>query len=507
MLITERYNDDIYGVLSCYDRILIHGNIIGWGFAEGMTAYLNSKGIRIFDFPKFAEPMKEIIRSNAEKTAAENNIEIEYIRKTKAFRKDDMIAEIISKRGNHPGLVHIFSAMESCTTYKPWHDKTTGKTFLKNDAGKCIHYYFYFIDRDYGLCYLRVPTWAPYRLQFYMNGHNLLENKLKKNGIKYTMIENAFHQISDFKKAQELSDSIRVADLHQALDKISQRYCPLPKEYETVYNWSIMQIEYAMDICFKSQDVLKPMYDQIIKTAMHTVAPENIANFLGKRFSLLFEGEAGSNYNKRILGTRIKHQMGEVSVKMYDKAGVILRIECTSNDVSKFKHIRDVQQRDGTVVQKSAIVKKSIYSLFPLAGIFKGVVKRYLEYVSEFDDSSDGIGRLEKVTADVRKDGRNYKGFNFFHPEDRIVLEEIAQGEYNIRGIQNKHLRECFPDKSSSTVSRIIKRLRMHGLIRKAPKSYRYYLTTLGKKTIVAGLKVKNMLLTAAFSAFQAVEV
>jgi hypothetical protein len=31
---------------------------------------------------------------------------------------------------------------------------------------KCLHYCFYFIDEEFGLCYLRVPTWAPFRLQF-----------------------------------------------------------------------------------------------------------------------------------------------------------------------------------------------------------------------------------------------------------------------------------------------------------------------------------------------------
>jgi predicted transcriptional regulator len=186
-----------------------------------------------------------------------------------------------------------------------------------------------------------------------------------------------------------------------------------------------------------------------------------------------------------ILGTRIKHQMGEVSVKMYDKAGIILRIECTSNDVSQFKQVRDV-----ATVQKTAPVNKSIYSLFVLANIFKGVVKRYLEYVSEFDDPSDGIKKLDKVTKDVRKDDRNYKGFNFFSHEDQKVFETIARGEFNIRGMQNKNLR-CL------LLSRSIKRLRTHGLIRKVKNSYKYYLTSLGKSVIVAGLKIKSMLLTS----------
>ena len=76
---------------------------------------------------------------------------------------------MLAKRGTQPGLVHIFSAMEPCTSYRPWHDKETGHTYLH--SGKCLHYYFYFIDADLGLCYLRVPTWCPFRLQFYCNGH------------------------------------------------------------------------------------------------------------------------------------------------------------------------------------------------------------------------------------------------------------------------------------------------------------------------------------------------
>jgi hypothetical protein len=108
-------------------------------------------------------------------------LEIEFIRKA-GVRKESIISEKIEKRGYHPGIVHIISAMEACNTYKPWHDKTTGKTFLKPDTGKCLHYYFYFIDPQVCLGYVRVPTWCPFRLQIYINGHNLLASELKQTG-------------------------------------------------------------------------------------------------------------------------------------------------------------------------------------------------------------------------------------------------------------------------------------------------------------------------------------
>jgi len=198
---TERYSEQISGIISCFDRVVIKGTLQCFGYPHEMTSYLFRNNIKIFDFPKFADPLRMKLRENAEKIAAENGLEIEYIRK-KNFRKEERIKEIIRKRGGHPGLVHIYSAMEPCPAYKPWHDKLTHKTFLKPSTGKCIHYYFYFIDEDLGLCYVRVPTWAPFRLQIYFNGHNLLASKLDQHNIKYQMLENAFINIDDLAKKE-----------------------------------------------------------------------------------------------------------------------------------------------------------------------------------------------------------------------------------------------------------------------------------------------------------------
>ena len=169
-LLSEKYRDQLDGVLSCYDRVIFSGNLQLLCYAKGMTHYLYEHDIRIFDYAKFAQPLSEQIRENAQPLAAEHGLTIEYIRK-KNFRKEDRIQAILKKRGTHPGLVHIFSALEPCDTYQPWHDKQTHRTYVRCDSGKCLHYYFYFIDPELGLCFVRVPTWCPFRLQVYCNGH------------------------------------------------------------------------------------------------------------------------------------------------------------------------------------------------------------------------------------------------------------------------------------------------------------------------------------------------
>ncbi len=204
-LLTEKYKELISGILSCYDRVVITGTLPTVCFSQGMTSWLYAHSIRIFDYPKWADKLCLKVRENAEKIAAENHIEIEHINK-KNIRKESIIQKRVEERGHHPGLVHIISTMETCSSYTPWHDKHTHKTFVKPRTSKCLHYYFYFIDETLGLCYMRVPTWAPFRLQFYFNGHNWLASVLKQNHINYSIVDNAFDAIDDFDAAQKLAD-------------------------------------------------------------------------------------------------------------------------------------------------------------------------------------------------------------------------------------------------------------------------------------------------------------
>jgi hypothetical protein len=492
-LITERYAPQIAGVLSCFDRIVIQGTLPGLCHADGMTAYLYAHDIRIFDYPRFAEPFRDELRQNAEKLAAENGIEIEFVRNHET-RKEELIHRILKKRGDQPGLVHILSVMESCPTYKPWHDKETGRTYLKPDQGRCLHYYFYFIDPDLGLGYVRVPTWCPFRLQIYFNGHGWLAAQLRKRGIKFTLMDNAFTAIDDWGKAQHLADQLSGRAVHRLLNRFARRFCPVIRHFGLEYHWSLMQTEYATDIVFLRQSELQDIYGTLIRTAIHTVKPDNIATFLGRKLNGNYQDEMGNDFHIRIEGTRIKHHMGPVSIKMYDKFQLILRIETTTNDVSFFKHYREVEHRDGTRVTKWAEMKKCIYSLGPLREVLAAANRRYLEFISAIDDSSSGIRFLNKISRTVFENDHAYRGFNFFDDEDETILETIARGEFNIRGFQNRNLRDHLCEKTGAQVSRILKRLRLHGLVKKIAGTYRYYLTKLGRVILAAGLKIKELL-------------
>ena len=196
----ERYKGHIACMLSCYDRVVITGTLPQACYPAGMTQYLHTHAIPIFDYPEFAKRLREQMRKCAEALAAEAGIEIEHIGRSR-IRKEDVVARVLRQRGEHPGLVHVLSAMEPCSCYQPWRNKATGLVSVKRRESKCLHYYFYFIDPVFGLVHLRVPTWAPFRLQFCCNGDSWLGRQLTAAGIGYNTMDNAFVRIDDWGRA------------------------------------------------------------------------------------------------------------------------------------------------------------------------------------------------------------------------------------------------------------------------------------------------------------------
>jgi hypothetical protein len=449
-----------------------------------MTSFLYAKAVRIFDYARFAEPLRERIRTRAQQLADEQGAQIEFIAKAH-IRKEDVVAKVLATRGDHPGLVHVISAMEACESYKPWHDKVSGKTYLRPDSGKCLHYYFYFIDELLGLCYLRVPTWCPFRLQFYCNGHSWLARKLARAGIDFTAADNAFVRVADIEQAQALADALQPDELHRRLDRYAASLCPVADVFGQAYHWSLMQVEYSTDLIFRSEAMLGPLYEQLSRQAVLAVKAEQVASFLGKKITPQLAQEIGSRFTTRIEGTCIKHRFGKTGVKMYDKFARILRLETTTNDVSFFKHHRKVEHDDGSTTRELAPLKKSIYSLIDLREILAGCNRRYLEFLSALEDTASGERDLAKLTEVQHAGERTIKGLNFFARAEQALLRALQRPEFNIHGMCRADLKPFVP-LSDSALSRQLQRLRVLGLIKRVTRSYRYYLTRLGRAAIAA---------------------
>ena len=147
--------------------------------------------------------------------------------------------------------------MEPCSTYKPWHNKKTGKTYLLPDDGKCLHYYFYFIDEDLGLGYVRVPTWLPCRLQSLLQRAQLAGQRVAQAQDRIPIARQCVRaKLPTGSGRNRSSTGWRSKRLHHRLDECARRFCPIHRDFGVAYHWSVDQCEYATDIVFRRQSDL-----------------------------------------------------------------------------------------------------------------------------------------------------------------------------------------------------------------------------------------------------------
>lgn len=156
---------------------------------------------------------------------------------------------------------------------------------VKVTQGKCLHFYFYFLHERLELCNLRVPTWLPFRWQFYFNGHHWLARELRRSGISLQRLDNAFVENADWKAAQALADQFSIRAWQADLNALARRYVPFLKQFPGGYYWSLMQVEYGWDLSWKRAADLAPVYAEISRQAILTVKAPDLAKFLGKRLS------------------------------------------------------------------------------------------------------------------------------------------------------------------------------------------------------------------------------
>jgi hypothetical protein len=138
-------------------------------------------------------------------------------------------------------------------------------------------------------------------------------------------------------------------------------------------------------------------------------------------------------------------------------------------------------------------MQKTIYSLPALRELLEAANRRYLEFLASITDPRAGRDQLDQLSRTIQPDDRSYPGFNLFDSDDGTLFRAIVRGEFRISGLQNQTLRRHLQEKNSGQLSRLLKRLRVHGLIKKVGRTYKYYRTPFGQDVIATGLKLREL--------------
>lgn len=219
---TSQFNEKISGVISCFDRMLFKGYLpLGWPGA--MEGFLARQGLLLKDFKQFVMKHSEHIKTHAEALAARYERPFLYL--NGRVRKDGYARKLAEQDGITQGLVCVLRVLEPCQSFKMI--PGTGRPQLVNAPRKCLCFYFYYIDREFGLMHVRIQSWFPLVIQICLNGHEWLAQKLDKHGIEYRKQDNAFLWISDCERAQKLADRFAKKNWPRVLAAFAKRVNPL----------------------------------------------------------------------------------------------------------------------------------------------------------------------------------------------------------------------------------------------------------------------------------------
>lgn len=464
-----------------------------------MDSFMTNQGLLLKEFKQFVSVQSERVKQHARAIAEKSGRPYIHLNGEK-IRKEEKARAIADADGITEGLICILAAVEACQSFNLVPGEKRPR--LVSARRKCLCLYFYFIDPQFGFMHVRIPTWFPFTIQIYLNGHEWLARKLDQHTIPYTKLENAFLWIENPQRAQRFSDKLAKKNWPRILHAFAHRFNPLLSDllHPMQYYWIVEQAEYATDVMFTNRSALKPLYQELLKHATLCFSAEDVLTFLGRKLHGCFEGEVLNQYRKRWPGARVKHRMKENGIKMYDKHGSVLRIETVINHPYEFK-VRRQGRRKGQEVLGWFPMSKGVANLYRYAEVSHAANSRYLEALSTVGDPAQAQQHLQKLANAISHNGRSYRGFNPAAKKDIDLFAAVLRGEHAIMGFRNRDiLNQLFSHiKDLSTlrrlgarVSRLLKLLHIHHLIAKIPRSRRWRVTLKGQSIMGVVLKIHH---------------
>jgi hypothetical protein len=497
----SRFTSSIVNVLSCFDRVIFKG-YLPFHSDEQLNGFVDRVlKMRRVDFLPFVEAQSQTLVEHAQAMARQAGVPYDYLRGR--HDKDKRIRALLRERSIQEGLVAVLCTLETCRTVKLQHGAQRPRLVFAPRPQRVL--YFYFLDPECGLVYFRLQSWFPFVAQAYVNGHEWLARQLHQRGSGFVQRDNAFTHLDDVAQAQGLAKRFVKCDWVKILQRWARRFHPLLQQRWLAggrYYWVIDQAEYSTDLLFRSSQALAALYPRLLDHATLHFSAEDILTFLGRRLHPCFDGEVLTTCRKdRQPGARVKHRVKNNWLKMYDKFGLILRIETVINQPREFK-VRRWCTRHGRRQLLWKPMNKGVSNFYRYREVADAANARYLDALAVVEPLP-ALGRdLDRLSQPVTFHGRRRRGLNVLSPTDLQLFRAALLGEHRLHGLRNRDLadrlcRSASADpearrRRTARISRLLQLLRAHGLIAKIGRAQRYRITLKGEALMGAALYVRH---------------
>jgi hypothetical protein len=501
--LVARFGKAVKGVLTGFDRIVFKGTLLPLAHEDGAMSFLRWSGVLNRDYKKWMQAQTNALVTTVERYAREHSGRPIIHLDTWRYDKEQLARKRQEQTGVDTGLIGAWSCLESCWSYRARYCAEKGYPQLRRYTTQCKHLYLYLDHEQYGWMNVRLQTWFPYHIQIALNGREWLRRRLEARGVDFLRQGNKLLHIDDYALAQRY--------LRQQLDRnwphLLSSFLPIafPTMRQTLgphlsYYWTLWQSEWATDLIMDAPAQLTATTASLLRHAWITGNSANVLRYLGR--PLTAAGKPHGNSNNEVMsrvldfhdGLRVRHWVDHNSVKLYNEQNV-LRIETTINMPKMFRVYRRAQGQPRTARKKLRPLRKGVADIPLRAQVSQDVNNRLMDQLSTFSDTTPMIDLLAPYVRARTQQGRRVRALDL-SGKDRLLLQAISAADFTVSGITNAGLRKKLrttpwgagrTDKQlSARLSRHLRLLRDHGLIRKLPNRHRYHLTDKGRQLTTA---------------------
>ena len=392
-------------------------------------------------------------------------------------RKDDVAQKYLATFDGDEGVLFVGKAQEKAHVFRTEKRRdAAGKTYpwIIRSTAMPNHYYFYILDKDFGPLFIKFCSYFPYPAKLCLNGHEWLKRQLTQRKVPFEPLDNGIRSSDQAGRVQRIADTLDAAKIDAVFRKWLRRlphpFAPAHRAAGYRYQLSILQSEFALTQVLDRPLTGRCFFEEVIRENLDLGRPDQMQLIFDRRVSRRTPGRFRTRVLTEGVVPSLHVEYKKSKVKQYHKEGQALRTETTINDTYDFA------------------IGRALRNLPALREIGFAANRRLLHVESLSHDCLIGEDRLRTVTAPVSVQDQRAAGLRFGDPRVHALMHALCLFALAPTGFRHRELRAHVaqlqsrePDTySAGAMTYDLRRLRLHGLIERVPRSHRYRITATG---------------------------
>jgi DNA-binding HxlR family transcriptional regulator len=479
------------------DRMYLNVYVPRLQAEQGIVGFFRNHRGQPLPSAALMSPMSRCFVAALEAFAAKHGLPLVQFRKGQ--RKDDVMAEHLRKFCKEEGVVFIGKAQEKTPVFRTEKRRNpkTGQPYpwIIRSTAMVNHYYIYAVDRDFGPFFLKFCTYFPFNAKLCLNGHEYAKRQLARKGIAFEALDNGVLSCTDPERLQQICDGLSAEKIDGFLRKwlrlLPHPFTGADRQAGYRYDISILQAEFSLTQVLDRPAHGRLFFEHVIRENLDLGRPEEVQLIFNRNITCRTPGRFRSRVVTKDVTPSLNVYYKNTRIKQYHKENRALRTETTINNTYDFG------------------IGRRLHNLPNLREVGFAANRRLLEVERLSHDCMLAEDTFQAINSPVAAGRQRASGLRFADMRVHSLWHAIILFRQLAEGFRSADLRRHLaalsgrdPEAiSQNAITYQLRRLRLHGLIERLPRSFRYRVTEFGFRAALFFTRLYNRLLRPGLAA------